>query len=83
MSLFERKKRIALARNCCEVVDGSRPILKVLVACLKEVKRHCPSPAIDMTFADAQALRLGIAAAALAVKMGTVDGGKIVPSDDL
>ncbi len=50
---------------------------------MKEVKRHCPSPGIDMTFADAQALRLGIAAAALAVKMGAVDGGKIVPSDAL
>ena len=72
LSLFRRRKSITRARSCCEEVDGSRPILNALVACMKELKRHCPSPATVMSFAFEQALMLGIAAAALAVNMGAV-----------
>ena len=39
---------------------------------MKELKRHCPSPATVMSFAFEQALMLGIAAAALAVNMGDI-----------
>ena len=64
-------------------MDGSSPILRALVACLKEVKRHCPSPATVMTFAFEQALMFGIAAAALVVNMGAADNDAVVASDDL